>query len=271
MLLPCFSSFCVSLSSLNRTRLLIIMVLSLLPVPVLSAADAGFQNWIKAFRQEAISKGISAKVYDSAFRSVVEPDALVLEKANYQPEFKAEVWEYLDNRVQERSISTGQAMLAKYATVLGKIERESGVDRHVLLAIWSMESGYGAVLQDESKLHYIPRALATLGYADSKRAAFARSQLIAALKILQAGDVTQAGLLGSWAGAMGHTQFIPTSYLAYAVDADGDGKRDIWHSVPDALATAAQLLKKMVGAADRTGVMKWSCRMAMPAMMIRAR
>jgi membrane-bound lytic murein transglycosylase B len=107
-----------------------------------------------------------------------------------------------------------------------------------------MESNYGAVLQDKTKLHYIPRALATLAYADPKRASYARSQLVAALKILQRGDVPQAEFLGSWAGAMGHTQFIPTSYIAYAVDFDGDGKCDIWHSVPDALATAAQLLKK---------------------------
>jgi membrane-bound lytic murein transglycosylase B len=107
-----------------------------------------------------------------------------------------------------------------------------------------MESGYGAALKKPDSLHYIPRALATLAYADPKRAKFARSQLIAALKILQRGDVSQNALLGSWAGAMGHTQFIPTSYLAYAVDGDGDGKSDIWQSVPDALATAAQLLKK---------------------------
>ena len=207
-------------------------------------ADTGFRAWIQNFRGEAISQGVTGSVYDDAFRGVTEPDLLVLEKANYQPEFKAEVWEYLDSRVQERAITNGQVMLQQYAKELASIEKSSGVDRHVLLAIWSMESNYGAVLQDKSKLHYIPRALATLAYADPKRAKFARTQLIAALKILQRGDVEQAELLGSWAGAMGHTQFIPTSYIAYAVDFDGDGKSDIWHSVPDALATAAQLLKK---------------------------
>jgi membrane-bound lytic murein transglycosylase B len=207
-------------------------------------ADTGFRAWIQNFRGEAISQGVTGSVYDDAFRGVTEPDLLVLEKANYQPEFKAEVWEYLDSRVQERAITNGQVMLQQYAKELASIEKSSGVDRHVLLAIWSMESNYGAVLQDKTKLHYIPRALATLAYADPKRAKFARTQLIAALKILQRGDVEQAELLGSWAGAMGHTQFIPTSYIAYAVDFDGDGKSDIWHSVPDALATAAQLLKK---------------------------
>ena len=219
-----------------------IFVLSAFGQPV--RADEGFTAWIQSYRAEAISQGVSARVYDQAFDSVTEPDALVLEKANFQPEFKADAWEYMDSRVQERAIQNGQAMLQQYAKELASIERSSGVDRHVLLAIWSMESNYGEVLKDPAKLHYIPRALATLAYADPKRAKFARTQLIAALKILQAGDVSQKDLLGSWAGAMGHTQFIPTSYVAYAVDFDGDGKRDIWHSVPDALATAAQLLKK---------------------------
>jgi membrane-bound lytic murein transglycosylase B len=225
-----------------RTRLLTVFFLWMIFQP--AQAEEGFVNWIHSFKSIAINQGISPRIYDEAFRGVTEPDALVLEKANYQPEFRAEVWEYLDSRVQERAIANGQAMLQQYAKELASIEKSSGVDRHVLLAIWSMESNYGAVLQDKTKLHYIPRALATLAYADPKREKFARTQLIAALKILQRGDVSQEELLGSWAGAMGHTQFIPTSYMAYAVDFDGDGKSDIWHSVPDALATAAQLLKK---------------------------
>lgn len=226
----------------RRTRLLTMFFLWMIFQPAL--ADEGFSNWIHSFKSIAINQGISPRIYDEAFRGVTEPDAVVLEKANYQPEFRAEVWEYLDSRVQERAIANGQVMLQQYAKELASIEKSSGVDRHVLLAIWSMESNYGAVLQDKTKLHYIPRALATLAYADPKREKFARTQLIAALKIMQRGDVAQDEFLGSWAGAMGHTQFIPTSYMAYAVDFDGDGKSDIWHSVPDALATAAQLLKK---------------------------
>ncbi len=106
-------------------------------------------------------------------------------------------------------------MAAKHARTLDALERHFGVDRTVLLAIWSMESNYGAVLEKDDRLHYVPRALATLAYADPKRAKFAKTQLIAALKILQSGDVTPRELNGSWAGAMGHTQFIPTSYLLY--------------------------------------------------------
>jgi membrane-bound lytic murein transglycosylase B len=107
-----------------------------------------------------------------------------------------------------------------------------------------MESNYGAILEKTDRLHYVPRALATLAYGDPKRQKFARTQLIAALQILQAGDISREQLTGSWAGAMGHTQFIPTSYLAYGVDMDGNGRRDIWNSIPDALATAANLLHK---------------------------
>lgn len=222
------------------------ILLALLCIPAQSRAegDQGFQAWIRSFRAEALAQGVRSDTYDRAFRDVITQDTVALEKAHYQPEFRAEAWEYMDKRVQERPINTGREMLRQYSDVLQAIERSSGVSRFVLLAIWSMESGYGAALKKPDSLHYIPRALATLAYADPKRAKFARSQLIAALKILQRGDVSQNALLGSWAGAMGHTQFIPTSYLAYAVDGDGDGKSDIWQSVPDALATAAQLLKK---------------------------
>ena len=228
-----------------RCRAVTALLIALcMPLCAGAEVDQGFQSWIRSFRAEAVAQGVRPDIYDRAFRDVTMQDAAVLEKAHYQPEFRAEAWEYMDNRVQERSINTGREMLRQYSDVLQTIEQRSGVSRFVLLAIWSMESGYGAALKKPDGLHYIPRALATLAYADAKRTKFARSQLIAALKILQRGDVSQQNLLGSWAGAMGHTQFIPTSYLAYAVDGDGDGKSDIWQSVPDALATAAQLLKK---------------------------
>ena len=128
-------------------------------------ADAGFRNWIDNFRSDAISQGVAPGTYDKAFRGVLDIDPVVIEKANFQPEFKAEVWEYMDNRVQERSIATGRDMLKQYSKELATIERNSGVDRHVLLAIWSMETSYGAALQKPDSLHYIPRALATLAIA----------------------------------------------------------------------------------------------------------
>jgi membrane-bound lytic murein transglycosylase B len=209
-----------------------------------AAADAGFQQWIRDFRSTAMRNGISGSVYDKAFAGVTQPDPEVLKKARFQPEFRDEAWQYIDGRVHERSVSNGRALRRKYARLLGQIENQTGVSRNILLAIWSMESDYGEFLKKEDKLHYIPQALATLAYADRRRAKYARSQLIGALKIVQRGDAPRSGLMGSWAGAMGHTQFIPTSYLAYAVDGDGDGRKDIWNSVPDALWTAANLLRK---------------------------
>lgn len=221
----------------------ILAVVSTFTAPVASYADAGFQQWIRDFRGTAVRSGVPASIYDRAFANVKTPDAEVLRKARFQPEFKDEAWQYIDSRVNERTVGTGREMLRKYKRLLDRIERDMGVSRNVLLAIWSMESSYGEALKQESRLHYVPRALATLAYADRRRARFARGQLIEALKIAARGEVSLNGLTGSWAGAMGHTQFIPTSYTAWAMDGDGDGRKDIWNSVPDALYTAANLLR----------------------------
>lgn len=217
-------------------------------LPALGAAPAfaepGFEAWRADFRQTAMASGISKSTFDRAFRGVDSIDSEVLEKARYQPEFRAAAWDYFDNRIHEESVMTGRAMAKKYKPWLDRIEARFGVDRNILLAIWSMESNYGEILKNEGVMRNVVRSLSTLAYADKRRAKFARTQLIAALKILQRGDIDESHLTGSWAGAMGHTQFIPTSYQAYAVDMDGNGKRDIWSSVPDALGTAANLLKK---------------------------
>jgi membrane-bound lytic murein transglycosylase B len=223
-------------------------------------ADAGFERWVAGFRATAMQSGISSATFDRAFRGVTAPDPEVLEKAAKQAEFTAPAWDYFDNRVQEQSIATGRAMARKYKPWLDRIEARFGVDRNVLLAIWSMESNYGEILKDKKVMRNVVRSLATLAYGDQRRAKFARTQLIAALKILQRGDIDESHLTGSWAGAMGHTQFIPTSYQAYAVDMDGDGRRDIWNSVPDALATAANLLRKNGWQGGRT----WGYEVTLP-------
>ncbi|WP_279480912.1 lytic murein transglycosylase [Aureimonas sp. SK2] len=207
-------------------------------------ADAGFRNWIAGFEKTAVASGISRNTYRAVFAGVTEPDHDVIQKARFQPEFQDKIWDYLDNRVNEESIAEGRRMLVQYKPWLDRIEKRFGVDRHILLAIWSMESNYGRILERQDVMKSVPQALATLAYMDPKRAKFARTQLLAALKIVQDGHITPKGLTGSWAGAMGHTQFIPTSYQAYAVDMDGNGHPDIWNSVPDALATAANLLRK---------------------------
>ena len=203
-----------------------------------------FKEFLASFYAEAAKKGITRSTYDRAFADVTEPYAEVLEKAEYQPEFTTKIWDYLDARVNPRSIDDGRIMARVYGDLLQQVEAKFGVDTPVILAIWSMETSYGAALLRTSRLFYVPRALASLAYADKRRQKFARSQLIATLEIVQAGDVSLEQLNGSWAGAMGHTQFIPTSFLAYGVDMDGNGRRDIWNSIPDALATAANLLHK---------------------------
>ena len=231
----------------NRFRGLVfslIVGIAAATTPIDAKANDSFKSWIAKFYQTAAASGISRSTYEKAFAGITEPDSAVLDKANYQPEFKAKIWDYLDSRVNPYTVRIGREMKAKHGSTLNAMERHFGVDKHILLAIWSMESNYGAVLEKPDRLHYVPQALATLAWGDPKRAKFARNQLIAALKILQAGDITPKHLTGSWAGAMGHTQFIPTSYLLYAIDADGNGRRDIWNSIPDALATSANLLAK---------------------------
>jgi len=209
-----------------------------------AGADAGFRKWISDFYGVAAKNGITRQTYDAVFAGVTSPDPEVIRSANYQPEFKSKVWDYMDNRITKSAIEKGLEMKVKYKRWLDIIEPKFGVDRHILLAIWSMETSYGAALEKPKSLRSVARSLATLAYQDKRRRKFARSQLIAAMKIVQEGDVSAAGLRGSWAGAMGHTQFIPTSYRTWAVDIDNDGRRNIWESVPDALASAANLLKK---------------------------
>jgi membrane-bound lytic murein transglycosylase B len=247
--------------SILNTILLPLIAAGALLVATPAYADKGFEKWINSFYPTAAKAGISKSTYLAAFKGVTEPDPEVLRKANYQPEFKHAIWDYLDSRVNPYTVGIGQDMLREHGRTLSAIEKRFGVDKHILLAIWSMESNYGAVFEKPDRLHNVPRALATLAYADKRRAKFARSQLIAALKILERGDVKPSQLTGSWAGAMGHTQFIPTSYLLYAYDADGNGRRDIWNSIPDALATAANLLKKNGWQTGKT----WGYEVAAPA------
>lgn len=225
-----------------------------------AAADAQFRKWVSGFRSVAMQNGVSGQTFDRAFAGVTSIDPEVLQKARYQPEFVAPVWQYIDNRINEHSIGTGQVMARKWGKALNQIEKQYGVDKNVLLAIWSMETNYGEAMQRPDIMRDAIRSLATLAYADKRRAKFARSQLIAAMKILQSGDIDRSHLSGSWAGAMGHTQFIPTSYQAYAVDFDRNGKRDIWNSVPDALATAANLLRKNGWQPGRT----WGYEVVLP-------
>jgi membrane-bound lytic murein transglycosylase B len=222
-------------------------------------ADTGFQRWLADFWPAASAAGVSRSTFERAFRGVA-PDPEVLEKARYQPEFVRPMWEYVERAVSDQRIATGRQMLQQYRPVLDAVESRYGVDRHILVAIWGMESSYGEVLDNPKIVRNVVQSLATLAYADPRRARFGREQLIAALKILERGDIQPERMTGSWAGAMGHTQFIPTTYEAYAVDFDGDGRRDLWGSPVDALASAANYLAKSGWVTGRT----WGYEVALP-------
>ena len=222
-------------------------------------ADPGFDRWVENFWPTAQAEGISRVTYDAAFRGVA-PDPEVLEKARYQPEFVRPLWDYVASGASEKRVAGGREMLARHQRLLDRIEQAYGVDRHILVAIWGMESSYGEVLGNPKIVKSVIRSLATLAYADERRTRFGRQQLVAALKILQRGDIALAGLTGSWAGAMGHTQFIPTTYEAYAVDFDGDGRRDIWNSEADALASAGNYLAESGWVGGKT----WGYEVVLP-------
>jgi len=208
-------------------------------VIVQASANPGFDNWIAGFRGRAVAQGVNGQVFDRAFRGVTFNPEIVAKDRN-QSEFKREIWDYLDSAVSPVRVKNGQEALRRNRRALDRIEAHYGVEKEVVAAVWGMESTYGERLGDLPLI----QSLATLAY-DGRRGAFFEKQLIAALQILQSGDVTPENMKGSWAGAMGHTQFIPTSYLAYAVDFTGDGKRDIWSDNPtDALASTAAYLKR---------------------------
>ncbi len=204
-----------------------------------SAGNPAFARWIAGFRGRALGRGISPGVFDAAFRGA-RYDPEVVAKDRNQTEFRTEIWDYLENAAAPPRIDEGRQALRRHARTLGRIEAAYGVEAAVVVAVWGLESRYGTRMGDYPMID----ALATLAF-DGRRGRFFEDQLIAALKILQSGDVGLRDFTGSWAGAMGHTQFIPTSYLAYAVDFTGDGRRDIWSDDPaDALASTAAYLRR---------------------------
>jgi membrane-bound lytic murein transglycosylase B len=208
------------------------------PQPAAPLPTQTFEEWRSQLRSDALNAGISAALFDRTFANVTLDPAVVAADSS-QPEFTRPVWEYLDGAVSSRRIANGQAQYAQQQATLSRIEQRYGVQAEVLVAVWGMESAYGNNIGSNSVI----RSLATLAY-EGRRAAFWREQLIAALQILQHGDIAPERLVGSWAGAMGQTQFMPTTYNQHAVDFDGDGRRDVWYSSADALASAAHYLQQ---------------------------
>ncbi len=221
------------------------------PVP-----NAGWDAWVQGFKGRAAGRGVSQATVDAAFRGAgFLPE--VIEKDRNQTEFKRSLEDYLNIAASEERVSLGRQKFTQYRSTLAAIEARYGVEAHVVAAVWGLESFFG------TRRGTVPviSALSTLAY-EGRRGAFFEDQLVAALKILQAGDIGPAGMVGSWAGAMGHTQFIPTSYLAFAVDFSGDGRRDIWSEDPtDALASTAAYLQR----SGWTTGLPWGMEVTLPS------
>lgn len=195
-----------------------------------------FEDWLVGFRGEARDRGIAAQTLTTALDGA-EFLPRVIELDRSQPEFTRQIWDYLDTAVSDTRVETGRVRLAEHRDAIDAAADRYGIRPEILVAIWGLESNYGSNFGDTRTVD----ALATLAY-DGRRRDFARKQLFAALEILDSGDISADRMRGSWAGAMGHTQFIPTSFQAYAVDGDGDGRRDIWGSIPDVMASTAHYL-----------------------------
>lgn len=195
-----------------------------------------FRDWLAGFRSEARNRGIADATLATALDGA-EFLPRVIELDRSQPEFTRQIWDYLDTAVSDTRVETGRNRLAEHRDAIEAAATRYGLRPEILVAIWGLESNYGGNFGDTRTVD----ALATLAY-EGRRRDFARKQLFAALEILDSGDISADRMRGSWAGAMGHTQFIPTSFQAYAMDGDGDGKRDIWGSIPDVMASTAHYL-----------------------------
>ncbi len=203
----------------------------------LRASGPDLAAWLAAFKVKAIAAGIRPEVAAEAMDDF-KPDPGVLHRDQNQPEFSRPVGDYIERVVSPGDISIGQSRLQALSPMLDRFSADSGVPAEILVAVWGIESGYGRITGEMD----VVRSLATLAVA-GRRVELAEQELIAALRILDLGLATRSQLKGSWAGAMGQTQFLPSDYLTYAADGDGDGRRDIWGSSADALASTAQFLK----------------------------
>ena len=202
------------------------------------ALQQGFDRWVAGFVESARGAGVDDATLHQAFDGA-KYVARAVDADRKQPEFTRAVWDYVDAIVSPNRVQHGQQKLVDDQAQLAAAEARYGVPQATIVAIWGMESDYGANYGDIPTID----ALATLGF-EGRREAWARSQLMAALKILQSGDIDRAHMIGSWAGAMGQTQFLPSAFLSFAVDADGDGKRDIWGSMADVTASTANFLAR---------------------------
>ncbi len=222
------------------------MALLLFVLPSPSEAEEDFSAWLAEFRTEAVAKGISVETLDTAFEDI-QLIKRVVELDRNQPEFKLTLDTYMKNVVSQTRISRGRRLLAEHRELLEKVSQKYGVQPRFLVAIWGIESNFG----DHRGGFSVIRALTTLAY-DARRGKFFRNELMNALRILDEGHISLANMRGSWAGAMGQVQFIPSSFISFAVDFDNDGQKDIWQNLPDIFASAANYLSSYKWQKGRT-------------------
>jgi lytic murein transglycosylase len=220
------------------------------------AMAQSFESCLAGIRSEAAGKGVSGATFDRVMAGVT-PDPKVIESLQFQPEFRTPIWDYLATLVDEQKVTEGRAMMQRHAQALASAEQRYGVDRFTIAAVWGVESDYGKVTGRWG----LPQALSTLACTAPRRRDYFRGELLATLQIVQRGDLPPEKLRGSWAGAFGQTQFMPSTYLRLAVDGDGDGRRNLVDSVPDALHSTANFLAK---AGWRTGE-SWGYEVRLPA------
>lgn len=218
-------------------------------------AQASVQNFVSSLWPEAQARGVSRSIFEQAFAGF-SPSDRIMDLTRSQPEMVKTTGQYVADAVSSTRISTGRSMRGEWSQTLAITAQHWGVQPEIVLAIWGMETNYGSYMGGNNVIH----ALATLTYGNY-RYDFFKGELLTALQILTAGHVTVPNMVGSWAGAMGHTQFMPSSFMAYAVDFNGNGKRDIWNSVPDALGSAANYLKVHDWRAGET----WGYEVQLPA------
>jgi len=226
-----------------------------------SADAASFSQWVESFRPRARGRGISDATY-SRVMSAIRPDTSVYALDRSQPEFKEEVWQYLNRRVSDWRIHTGKERAKEYAALLARVEREYAVDRYIMLGLWGMESAYGDVVVNLKLMRPVMPALAALAWGERRRRRYWEQELLNALVIIERGWAKPDEMIGSWAGAMGHTQWMPEVWLHMGVDFNGDGRISPYGRPDDALAgTARYILER---GKYKRGV-EWGCEVRLPS------
>src|SRR6185312_15275783 len=234
--------------------------LALAATPAL-ARSAGFDHWVSAFRPRALARGIRAETYDRVMAAVT-PDTSVYEAVRAQPEFTEQMWQYINRRCSDWRVITGKERAREYAQVLARVEAEYGVDRHILLGLWGMESSFGDVITNPKYMRPIIPALAALAYGEPRRRRYWEAELLNALTIVERGWAQPKEMIGSWAGAMGHTQWMPEVWLHMGVDFDRDGRVNPFGKPDDAFAGTAHYLVSR--GRYRRGE-AWGCEVTIPS------